>query len=638
MDKKERHYVIGTAGHIDHGKTALVKQLTGKDTDWLKEEKQRGMTIDLGFAFLGENTTIIDVPGHEKFVRNMVAGVSTIDLVLLVIAADDGIMPQTREHLDILKLLQIKRGIIALTKTDLVEKEWLELVIEEVQELVNGSFLEKAPVFAVSNVTGDGIADLRESISKTIENTEQRQDKGIFRLPIDRIFTLKGFGTVAAGTVLSGSISVDQYVELLPQKIKLRIRGLQIHDQNVKRVKTGDRAAINMAGIEKSAVKRGNVLAQPDYFNPTKFFDAQFYLLKNAPRELKHNARIRLNIGTNEVIGRVSILDKNEIKPGESAYLQFRLENPIIADVGDRYVVRSYSPVFTIGGGVVLNTNPRRHKRFSEEILSQIKIQEQGDPGQMIEQMLIKNNFKFITPEKLAKQVALTIEGVESFIRKLEENKSCFRYFEKGQTFFLHQKNYDELKEICISALTEFHGKNPTKRGISKTDLKVLVSITDDLKLFNVVLNDLKQKGEMSVVENMVALTSHKIQVNENQKKKMQEISSIFFDENYTTSSIEGLSQKIDLSQDQVSEVVSILLETGELIRVEDGLFFHRKNIDNAKSKLADFFKSNQSMTIGDFRKLLETSRKYAVPLVNYFDSLGITVRQGDVRVYNPDY
>jgi len=638
MNNIKRHYVIGTAGHIDHGKTALVKKLTGTDTDWLKEEKQRGMTIDLGFAFLGENITIIDVPGHEKFVRNMVAGVSTIDLVLLVIAADDGIMPQTREHLDILKLLQIKQGVIVLTKTDLVEVEWAELVVEEIQELVKGSFLEDALIFPVSNETGQGIEELRNKISDIIISTAERQDKGIFRLPIDRIFTLKGFGTVAAGTVLSGSVSVDQFVELLPQKNKLRIRGLQIHEHNVKRVKTGDRAAINLAGIEKSAVTRGDVIAQPDYFNPTKYFDAQFYLLESAPRSLKHNGRIRLNIGTNEVIGRVSILDKNEIKPGESAYLQFRLENPIIADVGDRYVVRSYSPVFTIGGGVVLNTNPRRHKRFSEEVLSQIKIQEQGDPVEMIKQILIKNKFKFVSPEKLAKQVALTIEGLESLIQKLEEKKICFRFVEKGQTLFLYQKYYDELKEILISTLSEFHQKNPTRRGISKTDLKVLVNVTDDLMLFNVVVDELMQKGEVSIVDNKVALTSHEIQVNEQQKKYMQEISSIILSEGFSTSNIEGISQQKNLPRDQVSEIISILLETGDLVRVEDGILFHQKNINNAKLKLNDFFKNNQSMTVGDFRKLLDTSRKYAVPLINYFDSLGITIRQGDVRVFNPDY
>ena len=628
----------GTAGPINHGKTALVKHLTGKVTDRLKEEKQRGMIIDLGFAFLTDNITIIDDLGHEKFIRNMVAGVRTIDLVLFVIAADDGIMPQTREHLDILNLLKIKQGIVVLTKTDLVEPDWTELVIEEIQELTKGTFLEKAPVFPISNETGEGITDLKNTILATITNAAQRQDKGIFRLPIDRIFMMKGFGTVVAGTVLSGKLSVDQSVELLPQKTDIRVRGLQIHEQNVKSVKIGDRAAINLAGIEKRAVKRGDVLAQPGFFYPTKYFDAQFYLLKSAPRELKHNDRIRLNIGTNEVIGRTSILDKNQIKPGETAYLQFRMENPIIADVGDRYVLRSYSPVITIGGGTVLNINPRRHKRFSDEVLKQIKILEQGDPGQIIEQILIKSKFKFVNLDQLVKQIKLTVEGVERLMQNLEKNNLCFRYVEKSQPFFLYKKYYDELKENLIFTLSKFHKQNPTRRGITKTDLKVLLGITVDLMLFNVALNDLKQGGQISIIENKVALAAHQIQVSEKQKKNMEEISSIFYNEAFTTSNIEGIAQKIALSSDQVSNIVSILLETGELIRVEEGIIFHRKKIAEAQSKIDKFFAANQSMTIGDFRKLLNTSRKYAVPLINYFDSLGITIRQQDVRVFNPDY
>jgi len=294
----KRHYVIGTAGHIDHGKTSLVKQLTGKNTDWLQEEIKRGMTIDLGFAFLGDDITIIDVPGHERFVRNMVAGVSTIDLVLFVIAADDSVMPQTLEHLDILKLLQIRQGIIVITKIDLVEDEWVELVIEDVKDMLKGTFLENAPIVPVSNETGKGIDEVKKIIFELLVKAEERQDKGIFRLPIDRVFTMKGFGTVVAGTVLSGSLTLDQMVELLPQKQKLRVRGLQIHEQDVKEVKIGDRAAINLAGIEKEAVDRGDVLAAPDSFRPTRFFDGKFYLLESAAKNLKNNARIRLNIGT----------------------------------------------------------------------------------------------------------------------------------------------------------------------------------------------------------------------------------------------------------------------------------------------------------------------------------------------------
>ncbi len=638
MNEFKRHYVIGTAGHIDHGKTALVKHLTGKDTDWLKEEKQRGMTIDLGFAFLGEDITIIDVPGHEKFVRNMVAGVSTIDLVLLLIAADDGIMPQTREHLDILKLLQIKQGIVALTKIDLVESEWVELVIEEIQELVKGTFLENAPVFLISNETGEGINDLKNNILETISKTEDRQDKGIFRLPVDRIFTMKGFGTVAAGTVLSGSLAVDQNVELLPQQNKIRVRGLQIHEHNVKSVKIGDRAAVNLAGIEKKAVHRGNVLAQPDYFQPTKYFDAKFYLLESTPRILKHNDRIRLNIGTSEVIGRISILDKDEIKPGETAFFQFRMEHLIVADVGDRFVVRSYSPVITIGGGVVLDINPRKHKRFSDEVLSQIKIFEQGNPEQMIEQILKKNKLKFTTIEQIAKQITLTNEAVRSLIKNLEENNKCFSYFEKGKQYILYKKYYYELKKLVVSVLFDFHQKNPTRRGVSKTDLKVLADASEDTMLFNIVVTDLINEKQISMNENRVALSTHKIQVSEKQKEQMEKISSIFFDEKFSTSKIGEISQKIKISPDHVTEIISILIETGELIKIEVGIIFHKKRIKEAEEKIRDFFSHNQTMTIGDFRKILNTSRKYAMPLINYFDSAGLTVRQEDVRVINPDY
>ena len=638
MSEFKRHYVIGTAGHIDHGKTALVKHLTGKDTDWLKEEKQRGMTIDLGFAFLGEDITIIDVPGHEKFVRNMVAGVSTIDLVLLVIAADDGIMPQTREHIDILKLLQIKQGIIVLTKIDLVEPEWVELVVEEIQNLVKGTFLENAPIFPISNETSEGIADLRNSVLEKIANTVERQDKGIFRLPIDRIFSMKGFGTVAAGTVLSGSLNVDQNVELLPQQKKVRVRGLQIHEHNVKSVRIGDRAAINLAGVEKSSLQRGDILAQPDYFRPTKYFDAKFYLLDSAPRLLKHNDRIRLNIGTSEVIGRISILDKNEIKPGESSFLQFRMEKPIVADVSDRFVVRSYSPVITIGGGTVLNINPKRHKRFSDEVLRQIKILEQGDPGQLIEQILINNKFNFISVEQLAKQITLTDEVVKELIKNLEEKKLCLSYVEKGKQYILHQKYFDELKKIFVSVLSDFHKKNPTRRGVTKTDLKVLVGASIDIMLFNIIADDLKNNGQIVINENRVALTTHKIKVSEHQKNQMKKISSLIFNEGFATSNIEQISQQTKISTNIVTETIAILVETGDLVKLDEGIIIHQKRISEAIEIIKDFFKKNQTMTIGDFRKILNTSRKYAVPLVNYFDSAGLTVRQESVRIINPDY
>jgi selenocysteine-specific elongation factor len=329
-----RHIIIGTAGHIDHGKSSLVKALTGTDPDRLKEEKEREMTIDLGFAFLGDNITFIDVPGHEKFVKNMAAGVSTIDMVLLVIAADDGIMPQTQEHFEILQLLGVNKGIIVITKIDLVEQEWLELVIEEVKDLVKGTFLEGAPVVTVSNTTGEGIAEVKKTILENIQDLEARSDKGMFRLWIDRVFSMKGSSTVIAGTVLSGSCKLGDTVELFPQQRQLRVRRVQVHNKTIEECVTGERAAINLMDIEKTEIERGNMLAPPGYYKPTYMLNAKLNLLASCPYPLKNRTRVRLHLGTGEIIARVVLLEKQDLLPGNSTFVQFRLEAPGIADYG----------------------------------------------------------------------------------------------------------------------------------------------------------------------------------------------------------------------------------------------------------------------------------------------------------------
>jgi len=638
MTKMKRHYVVGTAGHIDHGKTSLVKKLTGKNTDWLQEEIARGMTIDLGFAFLGDDITIIDVPGHEKFVRNMAAGVSTIDLVLFVIAADDGIMPQTREHLDILKLLQIKQGIIVISKTDLAEGEWIELVIEDVKDVVKGTFLENAPIVPISNETGSGIDELKKHIFDQLARAEERQDRGIFRLPIDRVFTMKGFGTVVAGTVLSGSLTPDQMVELLPQRQKLRVRGLQIHEKNEKLVKIGDRAAINLAGIEKDAISRGDVLVAPDAFRATRFFDGKFYLLESSPKNLKNTTRIRLNIGTSEVIGRVSILDKDEIKPGESAFIQFRLENPVVPDVGDRYVVRTYSPIYTIGGGVVLDVNPRRHKRFSEEVVKKITTLESGDPEKIIEQLLRNYKFQGVTINQIAQQASLAMDTVDQVVSRLMERNLCFKYSEKGQDYFLHQNYYLQLKEGIGESLEQFHQKNPTRLGISKTDLKILIELPVDAVLFNKILEELVRDGKIIVSDNRVALATHQLQLTERQQKLMDRIANIYFEAGFTTPDIFNIAGRIGVSESDVIGIIQILFETDVLIKAEEGIIFHQKRVDEAIQLIKAHFNREHQLTVADFREMIASSRKFAVPLLSYFDAIGLTVRQQDVRVLNPDF
>lgn len=638
MTLLKRHYVIGTAGHIDHGKTSLVKQLTGTDPDRLPEEKERGMTIDLGFAFLGDNITIIDVPGHEKFVRNMVAGVSTIDLVLLVIAADDGVMPQTREHLDILKLLQIKQGIIVISKIDLVETDWAELVIEDVKAMVRGTFLEAAPIVPISNATGQGIDDLKQQIIELLARAEDRQDRGIFRLPIDRVFTMKGFGTVVAGTVLSGSLVPEQMVELLPQRQKLRVRGLQIHEQNVKRVKIGDRAAINLAGIEKEAIHRGDVLAAPDSYRPTRFFDAKFYLLASSSKSLKNATRIRLNIGTSEVLGRISILDKEEIKPGESAFIQFRLEAPVVPDVGDRFVVRNYSPVYTIGGGVVLDVHPRRHKRLSEEVVTKIATLESGDPLKIVDQFLSHRNYQSVTSRQIAQGTSLAPEVLEQVLQQLIDTHRCFRYAEKGQTYFIAQEHYTQLQQKILDSLGQFHRQNPTRVGISKSDLKLMIEPAVDLVLFNQVLAELVQHQKIVVSDNRVALATHQLQLTERQQKLMDRIGKIYFDAGFATPDVVTIAERIGISEKEVEDILQILFETEVLIKAEEGIIFHQQRVTEAIQLIHAHFQRQPQLTVADFRELIASSRKYAVPLLSYFDAIGLTVRQQDVRVLNPDF
>ncbi len=638
MTLLKRHYVIGTAGHIDHGKTSLVKQLTGTDPDRLPEEKERGMTIDLGFAFLGDNITIIDVPGHEKFVRNMVAGVSTIDLVLLVIAADDGVMPQTREHLDILKLLQIKQGIIVISKIDLVEADWAELVIEDVKAMVRGTFLEAAPIVPISNATGQGIDDLKQQIIELLSRTEDRQDRGIFRLPIDRVFTMKGFGTVVAGTVLSGSLIPDQMVELLPQRQKLRVRGLQIHERNVKRVKIGDRAAINLAGIEKEAIHRGDVLAAPDSYRPTRFFDAKFYLLESSSKGLKNATRIRLNIGTSEVLGRVSILDKEEIKPGESAFIQFRLEEPVVPDVGDRFVVRNYSPVYTIGGGVVLDIHPRRHKRLAEDVVAKIATLESGDPLKIIEQFLHHRNYQGVTSHQIAQGTSLAPDVVEQVLQQLIEEDRCIRFSEKGQDYFIAQDLYSNLEQKILSSLEQFHRQNPTRLGISKSDLKVTIEPAVDLLLFNQVLGQLVQQQKIVVSDNRVALATHQLQVTERQQKLMERVAKIYWEAGFATPDLVAVAERIGVGETEINGILQILFETEVLVKAEEGIVFHQQRVAEAIQLVKAHFQHEQQMTVADFREMIASSRKYAVPLLSHFDSIGLTIRQHDVRVLNPDF
>ncbi|MCK5739854.1 selenocysteine-specific translation elongation factor [bacterium] len=629
----KQHVVIGTAGHIDHGKTALVKALTDVDTDRLVEEKARGMTIDLGFAPWGEAKTIIDVPGHEKFIRNMVAGVSSIDLVLFVVAADDGIMPQTIEHLEILNLLQIRRGLIVITKKDLVEPDWLELVQDEILELVAPTFLKDSPVFAVSSLTGDGIPELSTAIQTAIRSITPRPDKGVFRLPIDRIFSIKGFGTIAAGTVLSGQLHVDETVELLPQQVSVRVRGLQQHSASAEAVKAGDRAAINLAGIEKNAIKRGDVLATPGHFSPALFYDAQFYLLKSAPHPVKHNARVRLHIGTSEVMARIRLLNTNRLMPGETAFVQLQAEDPVTADYQDRFVVRSYSPMVTIGGGKLLQVNPPRHKRNSMAVITQLELLAKGELLDLIAQVIRKGKNPLKTKADIAGQASLPEKEIDFFLDELVSREEVETWQYKNKNYYVAHGHAERLSQQILVQLAEFHAAEPLKKGVRLLDLIQLMEKKPDRILVNFLVDRLRSKSTVDVADGFIRLADHHIILTPAQEKVRGEIEALFLTARFSPPVVADISKDIGISG--AEKIIVFLIDNGSLVMIEDGFILHAHLLEEAEQLLRKYFAEHEEMKISDFRDITQTSRKYAVPLLNYFDEQGLVLRQGDVRVLN---
>ena len=631
------HVVIGTAGHIDHGKSLLTKALTGTDPDRLKEEKERGMTTDLGFAFFGDNATIIDVPGHEKFVRHMLAGASTIDLVILVIAADDGIMPQTLEHFEITQLLGIKKGIIVVTKKDLVDNEWLELIKSDIENMVKGSLLENAAIISVSSLTGEGISDLKRLLNELVENIEPKPDRGIFRMPIDRCFTIKGFGTVVAGTILSGSIKLGDRVELLPQNKIARIRGIQIHNKSVNAAALGTRTALNLIGVEKEEILRGNVLATVGYYHPTRFINASLYLLKDTPEPLKNMTRIRLHLGTAEIMARIVILDKKELSPGDESLVQLRLESPMVCDWNDRYVIRSYTPPRTIGGGVVLEANPDKARRFDSRLNERLIAIRRGDPENIIEQHLLKFGFTAKTIEILAKETTLSLADAQTITEKLIQNGKLIKFNHEGKNFLVHFNFYDRTKAAIIDSLTEFHNSNPLRLDINKAELlsklDPSLSRTGGIALFNQRLSQLVEEGILVRTEDKLRLATHQIKFSEPDQAIVAKLEKIYLEGKFNTPKIAELKDLIPAEPGKIEKLTKAMISMGKLIDVGEGIIFHQSNIKVAEDKLLQHFKQKSELTASEFRQMLDTSRKYIIPLLGYFDTKGITQRRGEVRI-----
>jgi selenocysteine-specific elongation factor len=496
-----KQVVMGTAGHIDHGKTQLIKTLTGIDTDRLKEEKERGITIDLGFAHLRfANDTevgVIDVPGHERFVRNMLAGVGGIDLVMLVIAADEGVMPQTREHLAICQLLRIKDGLVALTKTDLVDEDWLGLVTEDTHAFLKGTFLEGKPIVPVSAKTGQGIDELKQVLQTLVADVPPKQLAGKFRLPIDRVFTIRGFGTVVTGTLFSGSIRVEDRVEIYPKGIEVKVRGLQVHNESVPEAIAGQRTAINLQGIEKVELERGDVLGRPGEFSPTFMLDAFLQHLPDAPRPLRHRARVRLHLGTSELMGRVILLDRDALAPGEEAYVQYRLEAPAIALPHDRYVIRSYSPVQTIGGGVLLDVQPAKHRRGAAGLGTHFQLLASGAPEAIIAHHLKQAGHAGLRVLEFLPRTELPEMRLRQVAAALRQSGQA-RAVNADLGWYLHTEAFTALINELRNHLANYHRENPLKPNISIEELRAKVRGLGE-RVCLLALEQLRQQGDIVV-------------------------------------------------------------------------------------------------------------------------------------------
>jgi selenocysteine-specific elongation factor len=628
-----RHVVVGTAGHIDHGKTSLVKALTGIDTDRLPEEKARGITIDLGFAFLEEpgglTIEIVDVPGHERFVKNMLAGVGGIDLAMLVIAADEGVMPQTREHLAICSLLRIRSGLVALTKTDLVEPDWLELVREDVAALVRSTFLEGAPIVPVSAKTGAGLPELRQALRLLAEAVPERATDQLARLPIDRVFTVKGFGTVVTGTLAAGRLAVDDRVEVYPKGVEAKVRGLQTHGHPVAEASAGQRTAVNLQGVERAALERGDVLAHAGTLVTALLVDGALELLPDAPRPLKTRTRVRFHAGTSEIMARVLLLDRAELAPGETAFARFRLEAPLVALPGDRFVVRSYSPILTIGGGTLLDVDPPRFKRKAPALVAHLTLLRTGGPEAVLEEHVRHVGAAGVRVGALSGRVPF---GPARLRGLLDALVAAGRVLVVDRDWFLHPESGRRLRTLAVGALEAFHRAHPLRPGMSREELRGRAGGADE-RIFTALLAALETEGIVKSVRDKVRLAAHEVRLTPEQQRVVDQLELEFLRAEAAPPSPEEALGRAGIRGDEEHELFQVLVHSGTLLRVKESLFFHARALDAIQQKLVGMLRERKEIGPADIKDLLGISRKYAIPLLEFFDQRRVTTRVGERRV-----
>ncbi len=629
-----KNVIVGTAGHIDHGKSSLVLALTGIDPDRLEEEKRRGITIDLGFAHLElERLRIgfVDVPGHERFVRNMLAGVGGIDLVLLVIAADESIKPQTREHFDICRLLGIERGLVALTKSDLVAPDGLELVRLEVSEFLRGSFLDAAPIVPVSSKTGAGLDTLKRELARLAAEVPGKDASHHFRLPIDRSFVMKGFGSVVTGTLVAGSVGVGEEVEVFPQRRRLRVRGLQVHGRVTERAYAGQRTAVNLAGVEAGELERGMALSAPGLFEPTDRMDVELTLLASAPR-LKHGARVHFHHGTMETIAEVRLHDHDVLVPGKQAYAQLRLRDATLLLPGDRFIVRQFSPVVTIGGGRVLHAHPEKHKRGDPGLRLELDALAGDNRERIIEALVQHAKGGALT---LAQLVALTgwrLADVETSAAALV-TAGRLRRLPSAPAVFVDPARWAELRVAALAGVDAFHKKEPLLEGMPKQELRERFFARSEM-LFEPIVADLVNQRELALAGDIIKRAGRAVALSKEEEDARRIIEQAFARAGLTVPAVKDVLAQTAVEPKRAQKIVNILVREGVLVKVTEELLFHRTALERLAELLRSYRKQKgERFTVPAFKELTGVTRKYAIPLLEYLDRQRLTRRVGDERV-----
>ncbi|HEX6990111.1 MAG TPA: selenocysteine-specific translation elongation factor [Bacillota bacterium] len=622
--------VIGTAGHVDHGKTALIRALTGQDTDRLPEERRRGISIDLGFAEFqlpsGRRAGIVDVPGHERFIKNMVAGASGIDLVLLVVAADEGVMPQTREHLQILQLLGVESGVVVITKTDLVDDDWLDLVEADLRSELARSFLAGAPVLRVSSKTGAGLDELRSVVDNLLPRVRRRPEDAHARLPVDRVFRVAGFGTVVTGTLIAGRIAVDDRLEVQPGRREVRVRQVQVHGRRVDVAEAGQRVALNLAGIAVDELARGQVLVTPSTLVAVRTLAAACTLLDEAERPLKNGARVRLHIGTSEVLGRLLLLDRDALEPGQRGFAQFQAEEPLVAARGDRCIIRSYSPLRTIGGGVVLDPG-QRYRRYRAESLELLAVLDSGSLKDVVE-ALLEREAGPVDVAGFARRLNLPLERLQALLGDLAGRVVALAGGGLVASVSVHRRLAGRIAE----ALDAYHRQFPLRPGMPREALRAAVLPRADARAFGALLDHLAADGRVELDGDAVRVPGFRPRLDERLQAALESIHARFRDAGAAPPTRAGAAAELGLSQDEALALIDMLVAQGRLVRVDEDFYLDTAVYDRMVDRIRELLEARGSATVAEIRDALGTTRKYVLPLLEHLDRRSVTRRMGDVR------